>query len=210
MFCACEWGWYGANCELHKCKGFGKILYQANQDGVCSNRGGDCKGTLCEETGCDTKDGTCTCSVGHYHGPKNKCELKFCPKKVDANGNPVLATSTTQTACGGTQQGKCDSKRGKCECHPDWWGDHCGYKKCPASTAGNVIGRFRSTSPNVCDGRGACQSEKSGDSEAGTCNVAGIITMVWRVRCLTVVGARMTRINVPERARASLNQGCVL
>jgi hypothetical protein len=167
VFCACEYGWYGTNCELRKCKGFGKILYRADQDGVCHNRGGDCKGTLCENTGCDTKDGSCTCSVGHYHGPLSSCEMKYCPKRVDSNGNSVFASSTSDTMCGGTQKGKCDSKRGKCLCQPDYWGPHCGYKKCPASSSGKIIGRFRGTSPNACDGRGAC------DSKTGQCKCGG-------------------------------------
>merc|ERR1712096_234180 len=164
-FCACEYGFYGKNCELRTCPGFGRIRYKAGQDGVCSNGGR-----------CDTATGTCKeirCFFRRYHGPKSKCEYIRCPKAVNRSGKPVYMTAKDdpKIACSGQRNGLCNVKRGKCECTADYWGVHCGYKKCPASNArGEVVGLFRGTSANACDGRGACVPT---GSKWGTCVCSG-------------------------------------
>jgi len=159
-FCACEPGYYGTNCELKKCPGLGHLLYKQNQDGVCSNRGGDCDGKHCGgdelSSGCND-DGTCTCNDNYYSGEKNKCEHKYCK---DDDGE--------KTNCGGQPRGQCNEKHGVCECGDGYYGDTCQMKKCPAtnpdgSDPGTIIGYFKGGNPMACDGRGAC-------NEDGTCS----------------------------------------
>jgi len=159
-FCACEKGYYGKNCELKKCRGLGHILYKNNQDGVCSNRGGDCDGARCASdemsTGCND-DGTCSCNSNYYHGKEAKCENKYCRDEANAVTN-----------CGGNPRGTCNAKHGVCECGETWYGSKCQKKKCPAtnldgSDPNTIIGYFKGSNPTACNGRGACTDE-------GTCS----------------------------------------
>ena len=168
-FCACEFGFYGEKCENRKCKGFGRIRYEAAQPGVCSNR------ETCEADGacsvCDTGTGICACHARSYHGEWDKCENFYCPIDVDQMGKTVYAASPAEQAqqCVSPSQGQCNAKRGKCECTADFWGEHCGYRKCKSSDdKGEVLeAKYRSTSPNACFGRGAC------DDDTGECACDG-------------------------------------
>jgi hypothetical protein len=90
-FCACEWGFYGENCEKIKCPGIGKVLYKDTDPGVCSNRGGKCDDDYCEDNGCDADKGQCTECMYKYHGygaKVAKCQYMFCPMAhaADATG----------------------------------------------------------------------------------------------------------------------------
>jgi len=168
-FCACEYGFYGEKCELRKCKGFGRIRYMADQPGVCSNR------ETCDAEGacntCNTETGLCECHKRYYHGKWAKCEKKYCPTGVNEEGRTVYAEGEEDmtSQCVSPSQGKCNSKRGKCECTADFWGPHCGYRKClSADDKGDVLAaKYRGTSPNACYGRGAC------DADTGRCNCDG-------------------------------------
>jgi hypothetical protein len=168
-FCACEYGFYGEKCELRKCKGFGRIRYRADQPGVCSNR------EVCQADGacneCNTETGLCMCHKRYYMGRWNKCEMKYCPMAVNEMGATVYAESEEDLAseCVSPSQGKCNAKRGKCECEVDFWGPHCGYRKCKsADDKGEILAaKYRGTSPNACAGRGAC------DADTGECNCDG-------------------------------------
>jgi hypothetical protein len=168
-FCACEYGFYGEKCEMRKCKGFGRIRYEAEQPGVCSNR------EICLAEGacnvCNTETGLCECHERYYHGKWEKCEKKRCPMSVNSVGMTVYAKTDEDMAqeCISEAQGKCNSKRGKCECEVDFWGPHCGYRKCLSSDdKGEVLAaKYRGTSPNACYGRGAC------DADTGECSCEG-------------------------------------
>merc|ERR1711865_872167 len=168
-FCACEYGFYGEKCEMRKCKGFGRIRYEAEQPGVCSNR------EICLAEGacnvCNTETGLCECHERYYHGKWEKCEKKRCPMSVNSVGMTVYAKNDADMAqeCISEAQGKCNSKRGKCECEVDFWGPHCGYRKCLSSDdKGEVLAaKYRGTSPNACYGRGAC------DADTGECSCEG-------------------------------------
>eukprot|EP00658_Telonema_sp_P-2_P006192 TRINITY_DN1235_c0_g1_i4.p1 TRINITY_DN1235_c0_g1~~TRINITY_DN1235_c0_g1_i4.p1 ORF type:complete len:1007 (-),score=213.79 TRINITY_DN1235_c0_g1_i4:333-3353(-) len=165
-FCACEYGFYGEQCEMRKCKGFGRIRYKADQPGVCSNK------ENCEACNhCSTTTGLCTCHARHYHGKWSKCEKSYCPTSVDSVGKTVYAKNEAEMAneCVSSAQGECNAKRGRCECKADFWGPHCGYHKCKsADDQGSIMAaKYRGTSPNACSGRGAC------DADTGQCGCEG-------------------------------------
>lgn len=123
------------------CPGIGRVYYQADQEGVCSNNGE-----------CDPSIGMCiSCQDPYFHGDKKACELKHCP--ASANGD-------VDDQCSG--HGTCDLKRGECNCDYGWSGENCKFKNCPNSNG--VL--YSHTSSNACDGRGVCNPEP----DAGTCS----------------------------------------
>merc|ERR1711904_119254 len=62
-----------------------------------------------------------------------------------------------------SQHGQCDKRSGKCACDADFWGDHCGWKKCPGavSEGGNSVEAKCADGGNgvECQGRGTCKKE---------------------------------------------------
>jgi hypothetical protein len=152
VFCACEYGFYGEACELRNCPGFGNIRYRAKQDGCCMN-----KGT------CNTDKGLCVkCHKHWYHGPANKCEYKRCPKTTHRKTQAVIRMTSKDSLdleCSG--KGTCNRNTGVCTCNMDnnkWYGDHCGYRKCPSTDRrGNPVNDRAGTSVHACNGRGVCE-----------------------------------------------------
>jgi len=174
-FCACEWGYYGENCEKVKCPGFGKVLYKDTDPGVCSDRGGSCDNTQCDDNGCDSDKGVCAKCHHKYHGygaKVNKCQFKFCPMGMTNTDDIILPTNEEDMANQCSRHGQCDKRSGKCTCDADYWGKHCGYKKCRGSVNGggsSVEAKFAGWSPSACNNRGECkQVEKDGELQ-GVC-----------------------------------------
>jgi len=153
MFCACEYGFYGETCELRTCPGFGAVRYPASQPGCCMD-----KGT------CDSSKGVCiNCHVHSYHGPENKCEYVRCPKAMSKDEKVIRMTADDDATLECSGKGSCNKHTGVCTCNKDndnWYGPHCGYKKCPTSDdQGKFVGLVDGTSINSCNGRGVCETK---------------------------------------------------
>jgi len=182
-FCACEWGFYGENCEKIKCPGIGKVLYKDTDPGVCSNRGGKCDDDYCEDNGCDADKGQCTECMYKYHGfgaKVSKCQYRFCPMAHSSDGGGdaatkegyILPTSEEDLAKQCSQHGQCDKRSGKCACDADFWGDHCGWKKCPGAVsegANAVAAKFAGWSASACHNRGECMTREVDGELEGYC-----------------------------------------
>jgi len=132
--CSCNVGFYGEMCQYRMCPGFGQGLYEADQDGVCSNRGH-----------CNHLSGQCTCRSGFYHGPKNACEWKDAP----ASKNGVVDNKCSDG------RGVHDKVRGICNCAIEFFGPSCQQKKC--LNKNHVL--YPAESANACTGHGACDME---------------------------------------------------
>jgi hypothetical protein len=139
--CSCNVGFYGDACQFKQCPGGGKNLYNADAEGVCSNRGA-----------CNRLTGLCFCRHEYYHGPKNACDYAHAPPSKADPCDPVC-----DDAC--SQRGRLDPIRGVCNCQEEFFGPGCEEKKCPNSNG--VL--YPRESGNSCNGRGAC------DIETGKC-----------------------------------------
>jgi len=181
-FCACEWGFYGENCEKVKCPGFGKVLYKDTDPGVCSNRGGACDDDYCENNGCDAEKGVCSECSAKYHGfgaKVSKCQFKFCPMahSSDEGVDSTIEGYTLPTSEGDlgnqcSKHGQCDKRSGKCACDAAFWGDHCGFKKCPGATSEGgaaVEAKFAGWSASACNNRGECLTKTVDGELEGEC-----------------------------------------
>merc|ERR1711959_299035 len=182
-FCACEFGFYGENCEKIKCPGIGKVMYKDTDPGVCSNRGGKCDDDYCDDNGCDADKGQCTECMYKYHGygaKVSKCQFKYCPMAhssqeggdASAAEGYLLPTNEEELAKQCSQHGQCDKRSGKCACDADFWGDHCGWKKCPGavSEGGNSVeAKFAGWSASACHGRGECLTREVDGELEGFC-----------------------------------------
>merc|ERR1712057_117482 len=162
QFCACEYGFYGGTCELRTCPGFGAVRYPAGQPGCCMD-----KGT------CNTAKGVCiNCHVHSYHGPESKCEYVRCPKAIH-KGKVIRMTADDDATLACSGKGTCSQHTGVCTCNKDndnWYGDHCGYKKCPTSDdQGKFVGLVDGTTANSCNGRGVCETkgDRNGKCKCG-------------------------------------------
>merc|ERR1711934_1087791 len=122
-FCACEFGFYGENCEKIKCPGIGKVMYKDTDPGVCSNRGGKCDDDYCDDNGCDADKGQCTECMEKYHGfgaKVSKCQFKYCPMAhssqeggdASAAEGYLLPTNEEELAKQCSQHGQCDKRCG--------------------------------------------------------------------------------------------------
>merc|ERR1712178_225414 len=163
MFCACEYGFYGETCELRTCPGFGAVRYPASQPGCCMD-----KGT------CDSSKGVCiNCHVHSYHGPENKCEYVRCPKAMSKDEKVIRMTADDDATLECSGKGSCNKHTGVCTCNKDndnWYGPHCGYKKCPTSDdQGKFVGLVDGTSINSCNGCGVCETDKQNRDKNGKC-----------------------------------------
>jgi len=182
-FCACEWGFYGENCEKVKCPGLGRVLYRDVEPGVCSNRGGLCDDDYCENNGCNSETGKCSICHPKYHGfgaKVEKCQFKFCPMAhssqegglaADGEGY-ILPTSEADLINQCAKHGQCDKRTGKCACDADFWGDHCGWKKCPGATSEGgaaVEAKFAGWSASACNNRGECVTKDVDGELQGQC-----------------------------------------
>jgi len=169
------------NCDKMKCPGYGRILYPASGTAlavkkypaiaVCSSRHSEPHGI------CDSTQGICTQCYRDtkaqktpenietaqmtesfpYHGKNRKCEHWMCAtREVSMQSNVFFyKPHTSEGLCSG--HGRCvDNKygymTGRCECEEPWYGQACHMKKCEA--APGVF--FVASSPNVCNGKGAC------------------------------------------------------
>eukprot|EP00658_Telonema_sp_P-2_P010606 TRINITY_DN13_c0_g1_i7.p1 TRINITY_DN13_c0_g1~~TRINITY_DN13_c0_g1_i7.p1 ORF type:complete len:939 (-),score=288.58 TRINITY_DN13_c0_g1_i7:108-2924(-) len=169
-FCACEWGFYGEQCDRKKCPGLGHVLYKSTDPGVCSNRGGQCDDTVCTENGCNDETGMCTSCHHKYHGfgaAVNKCQFKYCPMAASTSEQSMdtsdyrLPTNEGELAAQCSNHGECNQRSGICSCDADYWGAHCGYKKCPgaASEGSNAVAaKFPGWSASACHNRGECKT----------------------------------------------------
>jgi len=181
-FCACEWGFYGENCEKIKCPGFGKVMYKDTDPGVCSNRGGQCDDDFCEENGCDADTGKCTECSPKYHGfgaKVSKCQFRFCPMGHSSDEGATVDTEgyfmpsnegDLEKQC--AMHGQCDKRSGKCACDADFWGDHCGWKKCPGATSEGgaaVEAKFAGWAAAACNNRGECATATIDGELTGYC-----------------------------------------
>eukprot|EP00658_Telonema_sp_P-2_P010604 TRINITY_DN13_c0_g1_i2.p1 TRINITY_DN13_c0_g1~~TRINITY_DN13_c0_g1_i2.p1 ORF type:complete len:1101 (-),score=278.30 TRINITY_DN13_c0_g1_i2:124-3426(-) len=178
--CACEARFYGTDCEMSKCPGLGHTWYKDTDPGVCSNRGGRCDDAFCGDNGCDATVGKCTsCSPKfHGHGAKyNKCQFRYCPMPSSSaaagfiNGDDSdmqLPSSQDQLEQECSKHGQCDRRSGKCSCDAEFWGAHCGWKKCPgAATEGAhaVATKFAGWSTSACHNRGECATRLDSDGQ---------------------------------------------
>merc|ERR1711865_845316 len=183
-FCACEWGFYGENCEKVKCPGLGRVLYKDTDPGVCSNRGGLCDDDYCENNGCNSETGLCSTCHPKYHGigaKVEKCQFKYCPMAhssqegglaADGGEGYVLPTNEAEMGNQCAKHGQCDKRTGKCACDADFWGDHCGWKKCPGATSEGgaaVEAKFAGWSASACNNRGECVTQEVDGELQGMC-----------------------------------------
>merc|ERR1719146_424249 len=104
-FCACEWGYYGENCEKVQCPGFGKVLYKDTDPGVCSDRGGSCDNTQCDDNGCDSDKGVCAKCHHKYHGYGAK--VNKCRGSVNGGGSSVEAKFAGWSPSACNNRGEC-------------------------------------------------------------------------------------------------------
>jgi hypothetical protein len=132
--CSCNPGFYGEMCQFRMCPGFGKTLYAADADGVCSNRGK-----------CDRLKGYCTCHAEFYHGPKNACDYKHAPASKSGKIDNKCSDG----------RGALDKIRGTCACGIEYFGPGCEQKRCPNKNG--VL--YPAVSANACTGHGACSTE---------------------------------------------------
>lgn len=96
------------------------------------------------DTSREKKD-SCTCfhKIGHdgskvygWTGPD--CSLKTCPYGKAHGGLPGQNNDhTSMEECSGA--GKCDRKKGVCQCVPGFTGHNCGRTECPNDCSGNGI-----------------------------------------------------------------------
>jgi hypothetical protein len=183
-FCACEWGFYGENCEKIKCPGLGRVLYKDEDPGVCSNRGGKCDDDFCEENGCNTDTGKCEVCHPKYHGfgaKVQKCQFMFCPMAHSSEGGGhgadegegyILPKEAKDLDKQCSKHGECDKRTGKCACDAEFWGDHCGWKKCPGATSegGSAVeAKFAGWSASACNNRGECMTKEVDGEKVGYC-----------------------------------------
>merc|ERR1711998_374353 len=106
VFCACEWGYFGEECEKVKCPGIGKVMYkdvctengeQVRCDGVCSNHGDGFQ----LNSGCHTSTGQCMKCGRKYHsfgGKVQKCQFTYCPY-IGRNANEEYRLPEGSRAC---------------------------------------------------------------------------------------------------------------
>jgi hypothetical protein len=183
-FCACEWGFYGENCEKIKCPGLGRVLYKDEDPGVCSNRGGKCDDDYCEQNGCNSDTGKCAECHPKYHGfgaKVSKCQFMYCPMAhsseggghgADAGEGYILPKGEGDLEMQCAKHGQCDKRTGKCACDADFWGDHCGWKKCPGATSEGgaaVEAKFAGWSASACNNRGECMTREIDGELVGQC-----------------------------------------
>merc|ERR1719162_2078306 len=183
-FCACEWGFYGENCEKIKCPGLGRVLYKDEDPGVCSNRGGKCDDDYCEQNGCNSDTGKCAECHPKYHGfgaKVSKCQFMYCPMAhsseggghgADAGEGYILPKGEGDLEMQCAKHGQCDKRTGKCACDADFWGDHCGWKKCPGATSEGgaaVEAKFAGWSASACNNRGECMTQEIDGELVGQC-----------------------------------------
>merc|ERR1712093_630111 len=171
QFCACEYGFYGNTCELRTCPGFGAVRYPASQPGCCMD-----KGT------CNTAKGVCVnCRGRAYHGPENKCEYIRCPKAMDKDEKVIHMTASDDATLACSGKGTCDAHTGVCTCNKDndnWYGEHCGYKKCPTSDdEGKFVGLVDGSTANACNGRGVCEQKRATGTESANAGSASMATL---------------------------------
>lgn len=84
-----------------------------------------------------------TCNPGYHHGPKQACELRWCP----GSGAQL---KIMDDKCSG--HGKCSHLTGTCKCQFDYSGESCYNLKCKSSNS--VL--YSYDNPSACDGHGAC------------------------------------------------------
>merc|ERR1711865_1355726 len=142
--CSCNVGFYGDACQYKQCPGGGKNLYNADAEGVCSNRGA-----------CNRLTGLCYCRHEYYHGPKKACDYAHAPPSKADPCDP-----TCDDNC--SQRGRLDPIRGVCNCQEEFFGPGCEQKKCPNSNG--VL--YPRESGNSCMARGNC-NQNSGHCSCG-------------------------------------------
>ena len=135
--CSCNVGFYGEACQFRMCPGLGKTLYQADQPGVCSDRGR-----------CNHLNGLCSCRPEYYHGPKNACEYKHAP--ASKNGE-------IDNKC--SERGVHDKIRGICNCGLQYFGSGCAQKKCPNSNGESPLSCAASTCDRESSTLGSYQAQ---------------------------------------------------
>merc|ERR1711998_278519 len=84
----------------------------------------------------------------------------------------ILPKSEEDLAKQCSRHGQCDKRSGKCACDADFWGDHCGWKKCPGrvSEGSNAVeAKFAGWSASACHNRGECMTKEVDGKKVGYC-----------------------------------------
>ena len=199
--CACDEGFTGSDCSKKACP------ENCNNHGECDSLLGKCKchpgfiGELCgtavrclnncsksgvcvldteSANGLPDFDGICKCNKG-FSGAD--CSEMQCPLGV---ANPF---AKDEEECSGELHGRCNSKTGKCSCHPGFGGFACEFS-CPAGRPTHA-GKFSNASadtPLLGLGHGACSGH-------GLC----VTTFDGKARCQCEAGLSGNACDVEAR-----------